>query len=100
MKIFLDDIRNPLDQTWTIVRNFNDCIYLLSNFVCDVISLDHDLGTEKTGYDVAKWIEERVYLEDMAGFEAPKIMIHSANPVGRKNIEACIESIIRFKKEA
>ena len=40
---------------------------------------DHDLGVDKTGYDVAKYIVEHQI--EIKGFK-----IHSANPVGRFNI--------------
>ena len=43
------------------------------------IDFDHDLGTGKTGYDVAKYLVEN---------QIPaRYKIHSMNPVGRKNIE-------------
>ena len=84
MKIYLDDVRTPVEKDWQVVRSF----YELSDLVqkvglnnIDVISLDHDLGDsamteyhtnvspnyklsyenidEKTGYDGAKfWVDE------------------------------------------
>jgi DNA-binding PadR family transcriptional regulator len=42
------------------------------------------LGEEKTGYDIAKFIEEQVYTGNM---DCPEWQIHSSNPTGRKNIE-------------
>lgn len=43
------------------------------------ISFDHDLGSELTGYDVAKYIVEN-------GYELTGFTVHSMNPVGAKNI--------------
>ena len=47
MKIYLDDVRTPVEKDWQVVRSF----YELSDLVqkvglnnIDVISLDHDLG--------------------------------------------------------
>lgn len=90
MNVYLDDIRTPLSPGWTIVRSYEECIRLLETGEVVRLSLDHDLGTEKTGYDVAKWIEEQVITK---GFFPPVIVIHSANPVGYKNIQAAIASI-------
>jgi len=42
--------------------------------------LNHDLGEEKSGYDVAKYIVE--YQLPIGSFR-----VHSMNPVGRRNIE-------------
>jgi NAD+-processing family protein with receiver domain len=92
VKVFLDDIRNPPDDSWIVVRNYSDCISLLQTGKVTVLSLDHDLGADETGYDVAKWIEEKVFLYS---FNPPEITIHSANPVGRSNIEAALYSIYR-----
>jgi hypothetical protein len=56
MKVFLDDIRDPPDDSWTVVRSYNQMINVLNaDFVFSnitEISLDHDLGENKSGYDV------------------------------------------------
>ena len=86
MKIYLDDVRTPVEKEWQVVRSF----YELSDLVqkvglnnIDVISLDHDLGDsamteyhtnvspnyklsyenidEKTGYDGAKFLVDEFY---------------------------------------
>lgn len=86
MKIYLDDVRTPVEKDWQVVRSF----YELSDLVqkvglnnIDVISLDHDLGdsamteyhtnvspnyklnyeniNEKTGYDAAKFLVDEFY---------------------------------------
>jgi len=54
------------------------------------VSLDHDLGGTRTGYDLCKWMEEKVWTED---WTAPIISVHTSNPVGRMNMLASIESI-------
>jgi len=92
MKVFLDDIRNPPDSSWNLVRTFSEAIKYLETGKVETISLDHDLGGILTGYDVAVWIEEKVWTGD---FYPPEILIHSANPVGRANIEAAKASIYR-----
>lgn len=95
MKLFLDDIRDPPDNTWTVARTMLEAKVLLESgyFEYKVLSLDHDLGKNtQTGYDLMKWIEKETH--DNEYFLLPKkITIHSANPVGRKNMENAIRSI-------
>lgn len=111
-KLFLDDIRNPpeaiglvsleleqiyLQGDWCIVRSYFDfCKSIQKSGLPDLISFDHDLAddryklypddsyTEKTGYECAKWLVDWC-LENNK--QLPKFVVHSANPVGKKNIE-------------
>lgn len=85
MKIFLDDLRNAPDDTWTTCRTAEDAIRLLATGKVSHISFDHDLGEEsvRNGNDVAKWIERAV---DEQWILVPKWQVHSMNPVGRQNI--------------
>jgi hypothetical protein len=93
IKLYLDDERTtPLG--WVRVYTYEECIEKLYTFNVSHLSLDHDLGTEKTGYDVAKWIEEKVFND--IGYYPPIITVHSANPAGKKNIELAIDSINRI----
>ena len=108
-KIYLDDVRTPIDKDWVVVRNYEEFVDKINEIGLEnieLISLDHDLGdsamsewlyrttknyqinydniTEKTGYDCAKWFGE--YCWDN-GLPVPKWNVHSANPVGKENIE-------------
>lgn len=105
MKVFLDDVRQLEDQFWNIdetewvtARTVDEAIRHLETGEVEIISLDHDLGefNPETGYDVAKWIEEKVATSD---FIPPTIWVHSMNPVGRRNIIQVIESIKRLMTE-
>jgi hypothetical protein len=98
MKLFIDDIRNPPDQDWIVARSYNEAITILETGIISVVSLDHDLGEEKTGYDIICWIEEK--LMTGAWVFVPEIFIHSANPVGRKNILRAYDSILRYMESA
>jgi len=91
-KLWVDDKRTPPDDSWIWAKTYDETIAHIKTGV-DIISLDHDLGEEKTGYDIAKYIEEHVVLQDML---YPDIRIHSANPVGRKNIQATIDFLNRY----
>lgn len=111
LKIFLDDdpIRDSwVDDTWTIVRRAHPCTLMLANAGYDgfayveELSLDHDLGDENengSGYDVAKWIERQAFDGNWRAVP-DRITIHSANPVGRKNMQAAIDSIERMRKKS
>ena len=84
MKVFLDDLRSPPDQTRIVARTPCSAITLLESKEVEVISFDHDLGyegeTELTGYQVLLWIEEAVALRD---FRPPQMLVHNANPPGK-----------------
>jgi len=81
VKIYLDDVRTPVDKNWLVVRNFHEFVNLVNKVGLtniSLISLDHDLGDtamqeyfnnvsknykldydnieEKTGYDAAKFL--------------------------------------------
>lgn len=77
MNIFLDDMRT-CPKGFVLAINYDECIKLLNNNI-DIISLDHDLGEDKTGYDVAKFMVEN-------GIYPNVIYLHSANPIGVKNM--------------
>ena len=86
VKIYLDDLRTPVDKDWLVVRNFHEFVNLVNKVGItniSLISLDHDLGDtamqeyfnnvsknykldydnieEKTGYDAAKWMVNEFY---------------------------------------
>jgi hypothetical protein len=90
-KLYLDDIRNPKSDGWTVVRNYEEFVqYIDQNGLPDEISFDHDLGEDvKTGYDCAKWLCEYCW---MNGIPIPPYNVHSANPVGRDNIIGTLKS--------
>jgi len=81
--IYLDDERTPKKEFDIIVRNYEDCIKSIKSNEVYLLSLDHDLGRVKTGYDVALWLVEN-------NIEIPNINIHSMNVVGSQNIRSLI----------
>ena len=125
MKLFLDDIRVPYDvfkttinpifennEDWAIVRDYHQFVNYITKFgLPDFISFDHDLSyehyleenqsdieygslIEKTGYDASKWLVNYCEENDLY---LPDFYVHSANPVGKKNIECYLEN---FKKHS
>lgn len=100
MKVWLDDERSAPDG-WVHVRTPERAIELLVTGEVTDISLDHDLGlataeSERTGYDVLKWLERAVVTEEWSG-ELPTIKVHSANPVGQRRMALALESIQRYR---
>lgn len=95
MKLFLDDIRNPPDDTWVVVRTAQEAIRALATGTVTVISFDHDLGWEEvmSGNDVARWIERMVA---HGTIKLPKWSVHSMNPVGAQNIRATMQAAERI----
>lgn len=115
--IFLDDVRVPTDVTWvdvpidqhySVVRNYKEFVDLITlrgvpKFVC----YDHDLADchyghglnndkipydsykEKTGLDCAKWLVSYCIEKNI---KHPPYVVHSLNPIGKQNIESCINS--------
>jgi len=99
MKIFLDDIRNPPNDSWVIIRSAEELInfYHKNHKDIKVLSLDHDLGDGiKTGYDFLLWLEEKTFHGEINLPDC--IMVHSANPVGRKNMIQKIRIIVERNK--
>lgn len=44
MKLFVDDIRTPPDETWNICRTVGSAINALYRFEVEEIALDHDIS--------------------------------------------------------
>lgn len=80
MKLWIDDIRTPPDDSWTWAKNYSAAVDYLGYGIADVVSFDHDLGEDsKSGYHVVCWMESHDTWPATA-------LIHTANPVGRDNI--------------
>ena len=105
------------ENDWVVVRNFLEfCNYIQKFGLPDFISFDHDLAdvhyndlfsdkslsipnsdivlkydeySEKTGYECAKWLVDWCFDGSQ---KIPKFVVHSANPVGKKNIESYLNN--------
>ena len=74
--MILDDRRPMPEDKYRCVRTYEDCVYYLKIFKkIEVISLDYDLGTQKTGYDVLEFLLQN-------GNEVDHINVHSDHSVG------------------
>jgi hypothetical protein len=99
------------ENDWSVVRNYNEfCNYIEKNGLPDFISFDHDLADfhydiklddydsmseedmimkfgsiEKNGFDCAKWLVDCCLENSLL---LPDFIVHSANPVGKQNIQS------------
>jgi hypothetical protein len=116
MRLYLDDIRTPVDDDWIVVRNYDEFVAQiklrgLGNF--EVISLDHDLGEgamveyytnvknnymldynnikERTGMDCCRYLVSESMNEKIP---LPQIYVHSANPIGSANMLGYINNYL------
>jgi hypothetical protein len=103
MKLYVDDIR-PAPESWMQARNVTDAIKTIARFGHEIteISLDHDIslsvivdGTQRpfpsdeTFQAVAHYII--AYWAIAPLMPKPKITIHTANPVGGKELELLLK---------
>lgn len=101
-RIFLDDLRDcKYDNPCTTIRTYNDLVdHVFRHGLPEFISFDHDLadfdenGKERTGHDVAKFLIE--YMMDNNIQVRFDYVVHSANPVGKHNIESYLENYFDF----
>jgi hypothetical protein len=102
INIYLDDERKP-PVGFIGVTTAQECIDWLKlcqekGTIVTMLSLDHDLGylnpdtlEEETGYDVLCWLEQNVQAMP------ENIVLHTANPVGRRRMQIVLDAIERRK---
>ena len=94
MKIWVDDIRTPPDETWRWAKTSAEAIRWLTNSKIvnwrpgwggiEIMSLDHDLGGDDTTRPIVLWCCENE-------FWPVEVRVHSANPVGVEWLEGMIK---------
>lgn len=79
LEIWVDDCK-PAPHGCAVARTYDDALRMLRRFDYSTLYLDHDLGEERTGYDLLMVLiqENRV---------PATVKCISWNPVGRKRIE-------------
>ncbi|RKR45958.1 cyclic-phosphate processing receiver domain-containing protein [Paraburkholderia sp. BL17N1] len=98
-RLFIDDLRDSVDPTWTIARSSAEAIALLLQDGCpEEISFDHDLGGEDTAMAVAKRLID-LDLDAKGAFIPPtfRFWVHSANPVGAANLQALLDRYLGLR---
>jgi len=97
-KLYLDDVRNPQSHEFIVCRSVEEAVneIILRREFPEYISFDHDLGDNiPTGYDLAKWLVEQVMDKKFSFPPNFAYHVHSANPVGKKNIEGYLDGFFR-----
>lgn len=112
-----------LDERWVVVCNYEQFTQKIKEFYAtecrlpDVISFDHDLAdahydpsmfkdpdaynklydsfAEKTGYDCVKWLVQ-FSMDNKYLPLPPRCLVHTMNPVGRKNITSYLANYMKF----
>lgn len=100
MKLWIDDIRNAPDETWTVARTVNSAIKALAMFTFDEISLDHDISHQVGMDELSRPYPCTETFQAVAHYIAaqheanpvwkPRIIVHSSNPVGGADIAAIL----------
>lgn len=94
-RLFLDDLRTTPEGFFRVF-NFSEFVnYITKNGVPEVISFDHDLGEEKTGYDCAKFLVNYCLDNDIPHIN---FIVHSQNPIGKENIEYLLNNFNNANK--
>lgn len=115
-KIWLDDLRNPIDynslttmpdralnilnkwgRDWVWVKDAHSAKQELSKGGFDVASFDNDLGgqIDGDGYNVLNWLEEKAATDPT--FPIPQYLYaHTSNNPRAVSMEATIKSIKKF----
>lgn len=103
-KLFLDDVRDA-PEGWILCRTVGQAKQQIRDWgLPSTLSFDHDLGynpvsgNNETSMELMHWIigKDQKNVFDVSNM---KIKIHSANPVGRKNLMGLWDSYMKFKKE-
>jgi hypothetical protein len=117
-KVFLDDVRDPWDDSWIVVRSAKEFReYIEKEGVPYAVSFDHDLAPEHysnlmgdqvsynklykkfkldTGLDACMWMLNHCVEKGLA---LPKCNVHSCNPSGAENISSSIMNYALFYYE-
>jgi len=91
--LFLDDIRQAPPECDKVSSYQEFTRFILENGLPDVISFDHDLGDEKSGFDCAKFLVHYCLDQNITFIN---FHVHSQNPVGKQNIESLLNNFNRI----
>lgn len=79
--VYIDNMRKPMFSDCIWAQDYEGAVTAIENNAKDnhlIVDFDHDLGTDKTGYDLAEWLVMNHYKGDFR--------VHSMYPAGNKNI--------------
>lgn len=86
--LYIDDERTPPESAMVLARTLLEAKEIVKKLgLPSLMSLDHDLGGDDTVMHFLHWLAENYYEEG-----PPEYSIHSANPVGRQNMDSFLKS--------
>jgi len=103
MKLWIDDIRNAPDDSWTVVRNVTSAIKAIAMFgdSIEAISFDHDISYQIQMGEVSRPYPSPETFQAVAEYVVlyymkekrilPLIKIHTANPTGAIALEKILK---------
>lgn len=91
MKLWVDDIREAPDESWSVARTPLSAIRAISHFHFEEISLDHDSGLDDDTFASVAYYIACAY-SDLPRHARPKVTIHSANPIGAEEMKMVLRS--------
>jgi hypothetical protein len=85
IRLWVDDQREPPSGFTARAKTYEQAINYLKTGKVTVISLDYVLSEEKSGYDIASWIEDQAFFGDD---DIPPLewSVHSTESIGRCGI--------------
>ena len=101
-KLFLDDLRDPGPSAMdaVICRTSQEAIDEMAVRGCpEVIYFDHDLGGDDTSMVFINHLVEELLDGHVILPENFEYSVHSANPVGVRNIQGKMDGIIRVMRD-
>ena len=95
-KLFIDDERYPVDDSFVIVRSSKQAIdHVKDHGFPSFISFDHDLGGIDTSIVFIRFLVDKLIDNELSIPDDFDFYVHSQNPVGKKNIENWMVSILK-----
>jgi hypothetical protein len=91
VKLWLDDVRQPPDPSWTRVKTVAEARSLMESAEVLEASLDHDLGPDEHGAELPAGRTLVYWMAEHDIWPSEAITIHSANVVGVEYMTGMIE---------
>jgi hypothetical protein len=97
-KLWIDDLRDPPDDTWEVVRTAHRALCLLEDNEYEEVSFDNDLGFDSLygnkmleGRNILGWLRFR---QSHGLYVPPKLKVHTSNPDAAQAMESDVCLII------
>lgn len=100
MKLWLDDVRDPPDASWTWVKTVDQAVELMEAGDVTHASLDHDLGQDESGLELPEGRTLVYWMAEHKCWPSEELLVHSANVVGINYMTGMIERYGPFERVA